>query len=113
MAQLLAEQDGNRRFNRQGSTRNHGIRYHAELLFSKLLPIAKVPASRSLEANEFFVGTFHPKQTPIDQSNQYELKREANGFWGLMSGKMNWMFSTKSTVKRTDHSIASRYNYFS
>ncbi|KAG2126661.1 hypothetical protein BD769DRAFT_1387994 [Suillus cothurnatus] len=59
---------------------------------------AKVPASRSLEANEFFVGTFHPKQTPIDQSNQYELKREANGFWGLMSGKMNWMFSTKSTM---------------
>jgi hypothetical protein len=60
MAQLLAEQDC---FNHQGSTRNHDIRYQAELLFSTLF-IARVPASRSLEANELFIGTFHSKGAP-------------------------------------------------
>ncbi|KAG1857891.1 hypothetical protein C8R48DRAFT_762922 [Suillus tomentosus] len=42
------------------------------------------PASRSLEANELFVGTFHSERAPIDQLNQ-PVWIEARGKWALGS----------------------------
>ncbi|KAG1896888.1 uncharacterized protein F5891DRAFT_1174955 [Suillus fuscotomentosus] len=80
------------------STRNkyHRVQYAAkeagERWFPQSYPVpvyalrwyTSAPASRSLEANELFVGTFHSERAPIDQLNQ-PVWIEARGKWNLGS----------------------------